>query len=121
ARAGNLALAAAQGEWINFLDDDDLFFADHVEVLVDAATRAGVAGASPLSGETQTRFLNGSHAAYEELLHITRHNQRFDRLTLWHHNYLPIQAVLFNRRLYERYGGFAEDMEQVEGWDLWTG
>ena len=36
ARAGNLALADARGEWLNFLDDDDVLFADHVEVLVDA-------------------------------------------------------------------------------------
>ena len=51
---------------------------------------------------------------------MTRHWQRFDRITLWHHNYLPIQAVLFHRRLYERYGGFAEDMDQLEDWNLWT-
>ena len=37
ARAGNLALAEATGEWLNFLDDDDVLFADHVEVLVDTA------------------------------------------------------------------------------------
>jgi hypothetical protein len=41
-------------------------------------------------------------------------------LTLWHHNYLPIQSVLFHRSLYERYGGFAEDMDQLEDWNLWT-
>ena len=46
--------------------------------------------------------------------------ERFDRITLWHHNFLPIQAVLFSRRLYERHGGFAEDMDQLEDWNLWT-
>jgi glycosyltransferase involved in cell wall biosynthesis len=120
ARAGNLALAAATGEWLNFLDDDDLFFADHVEVLVDAASRAGVAGAYALAWETQTHFVDHSHAQYEEVLHATRHHQPFDRLTLWHHNYLPIQAVLFHRRLWERHGGFEEDMDQLEDWNLWT-
>jgi len=120
ARAGNLALAEARGEWLNFLDDDDLFFADHVEVLVDAVQRAGAAGGYALAWETQTEFLDKQHARYEEIMHVTRHWQRFDRLTLWHHNYLPIQAVLFNRRLYERYGGFAEDMDQLEDWNLWT-
>jgi len=54
------------------------------------------------------------------VLHITRHHQPFDRLTLWHHNYLPIQAVLFHRRLFERHGGFEEDMDQLEDWNLWT-
>ena len=44
ARAGNLALASATGEWLNFLDDDDLLFGDHVETLVEAVTAAGAAG-----------------------------------------------------------------------------
>ena len=35
-RAGNAGLAQAKGELICFLDDDDLFYADHLEVLVAA-------------------------------------------------------------------------------------
>ena len=120
ARAGNIALAEARGEWLNFLDDDDLFFADHVEVLVDAVERSKVAGAYSLAWETQTEFLDKQHAHYEEILHITRHYQPFDRLVLWHHNYLPIQAVMFSRRLFEQHGGFDEDMDQLEDWNLWT-
>ena len=54
ARAGNLALAEARGEWLNFLDDDDVLFADHGEVLVDAVRRAGVKGGYALSWETHT-------------------------------------------------------------------
>ena len=118
--AGNIALAEARGEWLNFLDDDDLFFADHVEVLVDAVRRRRVAGAYALAWETQTEFLDRQHAHYVEILHVTRHHQRFDRLELWHHNYLPIQAVLFNRRLFEEHGGFDPGMDQLEDWNLWT-
>jgi GT2 family glycosyltransferase len=120
ARAGNLALARARGEWLNFLDDDDLFFADHVEVLMDAVGNGKVAGAYGLAWETRTSFVDRERAHYEERLHTTPHRQPFDRVTLWHHNYLPIQAVLFNRRLYEKHGGFAEDMDQLEDWNLWT-
>src|SRR5260221_6832597 len=119
ARAGNLALAEARGEWLNFLDDDDLFFADHVEVLVAAARAANVAGAYGPAGGAATRFVDRSHAQYEEILHITRHHQRFDRLVLWHHNYLPIQAVMFHPRPFEQPGGFDEDMDQLGDWKLW--
>src|SRR4029079_9920370 len=120
AHAGNLALAEARGEWLNFLDDDDVLFADHCEVLIDAVQRANVTGGYSVSRETHTDIADREHARYEEVFHITRHRQPFDRLTLWHHNYLPIQAGLFHRSLYERCGGFAEDMDQLEDWNLWT-
>ena len=120
ARAGNLALAEARGEWLNFLDDDDLFFADHVEVLMDAVEGARTKGAYALAWETLTAINDGERAEYVEIAHFTRHRQPFNRLTLWHHNFLPIQTVLFHRDLYERYGGFAEDMDQLEDWNLWT-
>jgi GT2 family glycosyltransferase len=120
ARAGNLALARAHGEWLNFLDDDDVFFADHIEVLVEAAQAAGVKGAYGIAWETRTEVTDRTNAAFDEVAHAAVHRQPFDRLTLWHHNFLPIQAVLFHRDLYERHGGFAEDMDQLEDWNLWT-
>ena len=120
ARAGNAALAEATGQWLNFLDDDDVLFADHVETLVETLLETGAAGAYGLAWETQTEVRDRERAQYVERRHLTLHNQRFDRLTLWHHNYLPIQAVMFHRRLYEAHGGFAEDMDQLEDWNLWT-
>jgi len=120
ARAGNLALAEARGEWLNFLDDDDVFFADHVEVVVEAARRAGAKGAYAFAWETRTRVIDRERAIYEETDLLARHRRPFSRVQLWHENYLPIQAVCFHRSLYERHGGFAEDMDQLEDWNLWT-
>ncbi len=120
ARAGNLALAKASGEWFNFLDDDDVLFADHVEVLLEAAERAQCKGAYGIAWETHTEVRDRDRAEYDEVARVTVHRQPFDRLTLWHHNFLPIQAVLFHRSLYEKHGGFAEDMDQLEDWNLWT-
>jgi glycosyltransferase involved in cell wall biosynthesis len=116
ARAGNLAMREARGEWLNFLDDDDAFFADHVEVLVDAVRTSGLRAAYALAWE----FLDRPHAHRDDARPASRHYERFDRFALWHHNYLPIQTVLFSRRLFETLGGFAEDMECLEDWNLWT-
>jgi GT2 family glycosyltransferase len=119
ARAGNLALSEARGEWLMFLDDDDLLFADHVEVLVDAALLAGTPGAYAHAWEVRTR-VRESDGLPEEVSSEPIERQAFDRILLWHRNFLPIQSVLFHRRLRDKYGGFAEDMEQLEDWDLWT-
>jgi len=118
--AGNLALSMAQGEWFNFLDDDDQLFADHVEVLLAVARREGKKGAYGLSWEVATRTLAKSPYRYEERSYETPLRQPFSRLKLWQDNYLPIQAVLFHRSLYERYGGFDTSMDQLEDWNLWT-
>jgi GT2 family glycosyltransferase len=120
ARAGNLALAEARGEWLSFLDDDDVLFADHVEILMEAVEGRGVKGAYALAWETLTEIRDNERADYVEIAHFTRFRQAFNRLTLWHHNFMPIQTVLFHRDLYARYGGFAEDMDQLEDWNLWT-
>ncbi|MEH6460603.1 glycosyltransferase family 2 protein [Chitinimonas sp. JJ19] len=118
--AGNRAMAAAQGEWMNFLDDDDQLFADHVEVLLETALTQGKRGAYGLAWEVATEIDSYSPFRYRELNHATVHRQPFSRLTMWHHNYLPIQAVLFHRSLFERHGGFATEMDQLEDWNLWT-
>ncbi len=120
ARAGNLALEHATGEYLNFLDDDDLLFADHVEVLVDAAQQGQVRAAYALSWETHTEVIDAAAARYRETMHLTRHRQPFNRVILWHHNFLPIQAVLFERSLFRQYGGFDPQLDQLEDWNLWT-
>ena len=120
ARAGNVALQAARGEWLNFLDDDDVLFADHVEVLLDAALRAGARGAYGFAWESHTRVIDAGRALYEETLNVPRLRRRFDRIALWQQNFLPIQSVLFHRGLWQRHGGFDEEMDQLEDWNLWT-
>ncbi len=120
ARAGNLALERAGGKWLNFLDDDDLFFADHVDVLVQSVTGKNVKAAYSLAWETETEVVSEDPLQLKELSYNLRHRQRFCKITLWHHNFMPIQSVLFSRELYEKWGGLDEKMDQLEDWNLWT-
>lgn len=120
-RAGNLALGRARGEYLLFLDEDDLLFADHVETLMDAVTHSrGVLLAHSLARELPSELREDAVVTDEETLAEIAFRPPFSRARLWLlGNFLPIQSVLFHRQLYERAGGFDERLELLEDWELW--
>jgi len=119
--AGNAAMKAATGELLCFLDDDDLFYADHAEVLVDAlAGRDNLAGVYGLAYELQTEVISAEPWVYRDISHRLLYSQPFSRALLWHHNYMPIQTVLFRKTLFERYGGLDPELDNLEDWNLWV-
>ncbi|HEY4375421.1 MAG TPA: glycosyltransferase [Burkholderiales bacterium] len=119
--AGNAALAAAQGELLCFLDDDDLLYADHLEILAAAMmARPGLAAACGWALEVRTRVDSREPWRYREESRQVLYQRPFDRAALWQHNYLPIQSVLFSRKLYEAHGGFDPELDLLEDWNLWV-
>jgi len=121
-KTGNYGLSQALGEYCIFLDDDDLFFADHIEVLVEALVKNSKASASySLAFQTITRFLDENKTSYlEEKMSTPKVlYQEFNYKILEDHNYFPIQAVLFKRSLFLERGGFDESLTYLEDWNLW--
>lgn len=121
-RTGNIGLSRAEGRYFCFLDDDDLLFADHVEYLVSQHAAHPTASACyALAWETKVIQVAGQEPRYIEVMHDCPIGMKrpFDRTLIKKMNYIPIQAVLFKRELFEQYGGFNESLENLEDWELW--
>ncbi len=119
--AGNRALEIASGEYLGFLDEDDLLYADHVEQLLAAISATpGALAAWGLAFELPSRIDAHSHRVTAEGRAWTRYTESYSLLRLLRYNYLPINCVLFHRSLFEQCGGFDPDLERSEDWNLWV-
>ena len=120
-RAGNRALARAKGDYLNFLDDDDLFYADHLETLVkeleehpESRIAYSFAFDTPITVSSRDPYRYRITGIYGHV------QEPFNLVKLSHHNLFPIQAVMFERGVYEELGGFDEELDVLEDWDLWV-
>jgi len=121
--AGNEAMAMASGEYFVFLDEDDLFFADHIEQLVVAVTstkNAKVAYSFAFEIPSAYEQEEGNQTMVSEGEYLSRFKEPFSFLRLLHHNYIPIHTLLFHHSLYKECGGFDPELDNNEDWNLWV-
>ena len=103
--ARNAAASAARGEWLLFLDDDNVLYPDAVRRLVEAALFSGadcVPGASVrFFGEGDPRADGQSHGTPIRFIGAARGWSRF-------RNVVGDACALVCREVYEAVGGFTE-------------
>lgn len=119
-KAGNFGLQMAKGKYINFLDDDDLFLPNHLEVLVQALenNKKYKIGYS-MAYMVPTKMLSTDPYQYKEKRPIVE-KYPFNRAFLFQNNYISIQSILFEKSIYLEEGGFDENLDYFEDWDLWV-
>jgi LmbE family N-acetylglucosaminyl deacetylase/glycosyltransferase involved in cell wall biosynthesis len=119
AAAANSGLGAAKGDYLNFLDDDDVLYPDHVETLVSClqARSEDVA----YSGVMNAYYRGLPDIAENRFKEEVVFNFPFDADRLLFENYIPAMSVLFSRdALLQAGGGFCEDLDLFEDWDFWV-
>lgn len=105
--AANAGLDAAEGDWITFLDDDDLLLEHHVAGLVEMTQRAD--GAKLVYTLGRARFTNGSEQAV---------GQPFALHEIFERNFIHLSMALFSRDLVAAGCRFDDSLEILQDWDF---
>lgn len=118
-KAGNIAMTLASGKYLNFLDDDDAFYPDHVNILVNELEKNKANIVYSTAFETIQDIKSKKPYIYDIKRVYIKHFGHFSKVKLYKNNITPIQAVMFKKSVFEKDGGFDEKIDALEDWDLW--
>lgn len=105
--AANTGLDAATGDWMTFLDDDDVFLPDHISGLMAARAKAPEAGV--IHCFARATFADGR---------TQRFGQPFCLVQLYARNFMQMSTTVFARSVLSRGCRFDEAMLMHEDWDF---
>ncbi|MEA3386159.1 MAG: glycosyltransferase, partial [Thermodesulfobacteriota bacterium] len=114
AYAANVGLQSAGGEWIGFLDDDDLYEPDALRMLISSGTKAG---ASVVYGQVIRENYRQDGSRDPEMPDYL-YARSFDRDLLYWQNYIPINALIFKKQILPEIRAFDNNLSMTEDWDF---
>lgn len=113
AGARNAAVARAAGDWIAFLDDDDVWSPEKLRTQIDAASAAGASWAY------STAVMIDTDGVAEYVWPLPDPATLLDRLVA--SNAIPAGSsnVVVRAGVLRSIGGFDESFSRIADWDLW--
>jgi len=113
----NEALTKANGKYIAYLDDDDLYYPDHIEMLVNVLenqTDCQVAY-SDLYKVYCRVTQDGSRQVLSKIVEVSRD---FDRFLMLYFNHALHVSLMHRRDLLEKTGPYNENLSILIDWDI---
>ncbi|MCC6764889.1 MAG: glycosyltransferase [Deltaproteobacteria bacterium] len=116
AAARNSGLGVARGRFVAYLDDDDVFYPEHLATLVPLLEqRPEHLFYSDALRLVQVRDETG----YRIVARDRPYSNDFDRARLLVSNQFPVLCAMHARSSWEAVGGFDESLTSHEDWDFW--
>lgn len=111
----NIGIKAAKGEYIALLDDDDIFYSNHLQIALNN-----------FSDEHRVIYSDAVRNSYVKVGKVfTLQNQSvpysidYDRNKLLIGNIAPVNCFVFEKSLAIKVGLFDESLPVLEDWDFW--
>ena len=113
----NEALARAEGKYIAYLDDDDLYYPHHIETLVNALeNRSDCQVAYSDLYKTYCKISpDGSRQVLSKVVEVSRD---FDRFLMLYFNHALHVSLMHRRDLLEKTGLYNEQLNVLIDWDI---
>lgn len=113
----NEALARAEGKYVAYLDDDDLYYPHHVETLVSALegpTDCQVAYSDFYKASCRV-CSDGNRQVLSKIVEVSRD---FDRFLMLHFNHVLHVCLMHRRDLLDKTGPYNEQLNVLIDWDM---
>jgi len=116
--ATNAGITAARGTFIAYLDDDDVYYPSHLEMLYEFLSAHDHFSVAYTDAAFASYHLNPEHQRYELVERRIQSSEDFDRDWLLYQNPIANLCLMHRRDAWERVGGFGASLTMLEDWDF---
>ena len=112
----NQGILTSRSKYIAYLDDDDRYFPEHLQILVKTLESSSYPFVYSDSYRIVKKYKNGKWSQVSKAIDISND---YNPTLFTELNYIPILNVMHRRDCLEQIGLFEEDFPNVMDWDLW--
>ena len=113
--ARNTGLKHARGKYVAYLDDDDVYYPNHLETLIFFLERNNYKVAYTDSYQAFQTWIAGEYVTTDKRI---TYSYDFDRTKFLIGNYIHIINIVHRREVIDEIGLFDEGLETHEDWDM---
>lgn len=116
AAARNTGIQNSKGKYIAYLDDDDVFYPEHIETLVSYLETGNEKIAYTDAHRAIQKLDNGKYVTIQRDIPFSRD---FSRDQLLYLNIAPVQCFMHEKAICGQLGLFEESLPAHEDWEYW--